>query len=173
MADTSGVMTRSQKSEAAFWYVITNLFHQDMDGSISLSLLEYTGQNIDVSLIINISDTDIDDLHFFRKTLVTPPNTDSDAKPVSVDIRYELPRAYKKLVKIFTSFQKWMVAAGEPIFYDWSNVESQQFETYRFKIFNVNTSTPIPPNLSPSSSTISSSGNNNNGRQSHTSFSKA
>ena len=112
MSDTSGVMTRSQKSEAAFRHVITNLFHQDMDGPIALSLLVYTGQNIDVSLIINISDKDIDDLHFFRKTLVTPPNADADAKPVSVDIRHELPRAYKQLVKIFTSFQKWMVSAG-------------------------------------------------------------
>ena len=52
----SGEMTRSQKSEATFRNVITNLFLQDMDGPIALSLLEYTGHTIDVSLIINISD---------------------------------------------------------------------------------------------------------------------
>ena len=42
-ATESGVMTRAQKSEAAFRHVITNLFRQDMDGPIALSLLEYTG----------------------------------------------------------------------------------------------------------------------------------
>ena len=83
----SGVITRSQKSEAAFRHVITNLFGQGMDGPIALSLLEYTGQNIDVSLIINISDTDIDDLYYLKETLVTPPNSESDAKPVTVTMR--------------------------------------------------------------------------------------
>ena len=122
----SGVMTRSQRSEAAFRHVITNLFRQDMNGPIALSLLEYTGHTIDVSLIINISDIDIDDLYYPQDTLVPPPpDAEVDAKLVTVTVRTDIPKAYKQLVKIFTSFQRWMVAEGEPIFYDWSNVEPE------------------------------------------------
>ena len=55
-----GVKTKSQKWEAAFKYAIQKLFKQDMDQPIAMSLLEYTGQVVNIGDLFTMVSNDID-----------------------------------------------------------------------------------------------------------------
>ena len=66
-----GVKTQMQQSELAFDHVITKLLNQKLDGPIALSLLEYTGNTKGIQLVLDMSDNDIDDLHYFIQQVYT------------------------------------------------------------------------------------------------------
>ena len=74
MSDISiGVNTKSQKAEAAFKYVIQTLFRQNMNQPIAMSLLEYTGQAVDIADILTMPSKDIDDLYYIKVTTIKEP----------------------------------------------------------------------------------------------------
>ena len=61
-----GVKTQMQQSELAFYHVLNELLKQDLDGSVVLSLLEYTGNVMDIELVLNITDAEIDNLYYLK-----------------------------------------------------------------------------------------------------------
>ena len=57
-----GVTTASAQAERAYKHVIQNLIGQELSGRISLSLLEYTGNVMDIREVVNMTDDEIDQL---------------------------------------------------------------------------------------------------------------
>ena len=147
-----GVLKQSQKSEKAYNYVIKNLFHQDLDGPISSSLLVYTGNMPDIMQVLEMGDEDIDDLYYFKSSISTLQDEEEETKkltkPKTITIRYELPKGSKRLVKVLKSFNRWMTDAGEAIYFDWSNIDPKDFDDYRLPIYNADTKVPMPSRFS-------------------------
>ena len=68
-----GVKTQMQQSELEFQHVINKLMKQDIDGPVALSLLEYTGNVMDIELVLNMTDSEIDNLYYFKEVADTSP----------------------------------------------------------------------------------------------------
>ena len=64
---SAGVKTQMQQSQLAFQHVMNELLKQDLDGPVSLSLLVYTGNSIDIELILDMTDENIDNLNYFTQ----------------------------------------------------------------------------------------------------------
>ena len=94
-----GVKTQMQQSELAFDHVITKLLDQQLDGPISLSLLEYTGNTKDIQLILDMSDNDIDDLHYFTQQVDTSSTPLKDEKGDITIVKRDLPKGFQTTSK--------------------------------------------------------------------------
>ena len=154
----SDVLTRTQAREVAYEYVISELFEEDMDGPISLSLLEYNDGLKYIKKVITMVDEDIDGLYYSKKPTFTTPkvekNTKDDSESDTHKDKVDLCRGSKRLLKIFTSFHKYLLEQKHEIYLDWSNITPDMFDTYRLEIYNnVNVSTPIPSRLKPPDTT--------------------
>ena len=149
-----GVKTQMQQSKLAFEHVINELLKQELDGPIALSLLQYTGNTPDIELVLDMTDDDICDLHYFVQEVDTPSapskkEEDKDGKSKTVIVRRDLPRGYKRLLKIFVSFHKHLRAEGVDIYFDWTNIDLKTFTHYSQY---PNITTPTPDRLSQSTS---------------------
>ena len=142
-----GVKTQMQQSELAFDYVITELLNQKLDGPIALSLLEYMGNTKDIQLVLDMSDNDIDDLHYFTQQVDTSSTSSKDEKGDITIVKRDLPKGFKRLVKILVSFHKHLRAEGVDIFFDWSNIDLESFTHYRQYTYDGNVTTPAPARL--------------------------
>ena len=147
-----GVKTQMQQSELAFQHVMTELLKQELDGPVALSLLEYTGGIMDIGLVLNMTDAEVDELYYFREVPDTSPSKDDEeedgkAKPSTSVIKMELPTGYKRLVKVFTSFHRYLREEEIEIYFDWTNIDLPTFTHYRFSIYNGNVTTPSPSRL--------------------------
>ena len=125
-----GVKTQMQQSELAFNHVITVLLNQKLDGPIALSLLEYMGNTKDIQLVLDMSDNDIDDLHYFTQQVDTSSTSPKDEIGDTTIVKRDLPKGFKRLVKIFVSFHKYLRAEGADIYFDWSNIDLDTFTHY-------------------------------------------
>ena len=108
-----GVKTQMQQSELAFKYFMNELLKQELDGIVALSLLEYTGNIMDIEMVLNMTDDEIDNLYYLKEVPVTSPSNedeeeDEEAKPKTSVKMIALPTGYKRLVKVFTSFHKYL-----------------------------------------------------------------
>ena len=146
---SAGVKTQMQQSQLAFQHVMNELLKQDLDGPVSLSLLVYTGNSMDIELILDMTDEEIDNLHYFTQEVdeSSPPTKDEDVKPRTKLVRRELPTGYKRLVKVFTSFHKHLRDEGVEIYFDWSNIDLEKFTYYRQYDYNGNVTVPAPSRL--------------------------
>ena len=135
---STGVKTQMQQSELAFQHVMLELLKQELNGPVPLSLLQYTGGIMDIELILDMTDEEIDTLHYFTTEVDTssPPSKEDDVKPKTVTVRRELPTGYKRLVKVFTSFHKHLREEGVEIYFDWSNIDLEKFTYYRQYDYN-------------------------------------
>ena len=107
-----------QQSETAFKNVMHELLNQELNGPVPQSLLVYTGNVMDIRLILDMTDDEIDDLYYFAPEVDTslPSNAEDDAKSSIKMIKRDLPKCYKRLVKVFTSFHKHLQEEGVEIF---------------------------------------------------------
>ena len=148
-----GVKTQMQQSELAFQHVLNELLKQDLDGPVALSLLEYTGNVMDIELVLNMTDAEIDNLYYFKEVADTSPPDDEeeeeDKKPKAATsvVRIALPTGYKRLVKVFTSFHRYLREEEVEIYFDWTNIDLQTFTHYHMSIYNGNVATPAPSRL--------------------------
>ena len=94
---STGVKTQMQQSELAFQHVMLELLKQELNGPVPLSLLQYTGGIMDIELILDMTDEEIDGLHYFKPEAYTSstPSKDEDVKPKTILVRRELPIGYK------------------------------------------------------------------------------
>ena len=141
-----------QQSELAFQHVMTELLKQELDGPVALSLLEYTGDIMDIEIVLNMTDAKIDELCYFKEFPGTSPSNnneeeDGKAKPTTSVVRMELPKGYKRLVKVFTSFHKYLREQEVEIYFYWANIDLKTFTHYRQYIYNGNVTTPTPSRL--------------------------
>ena len=131
MADTlsAGVMTQVQQSEAAFDNVMRELLKQTLDKPIPLSLLVYTDNTKDIELILDMHHSEVDSLHYFTPEVdpSAPPSKEEDVKPPIIMVRRELAAGYKRLVKTFISFHKYLRQENIEVFDDWSNIDLEMF----------------------------------------------
>ena len=142
-----GMTTQMQQSELSFDQVITELLNQKIDGIIALSLLEYMGNTNDIQLVLDMSDNDIDDLHYFIQQVDTSPAPLKDEKGGTTIVKQDVPKGFKQLVKIIISFHKHIRLEGVDIFFDWSNIYLDTFTYYRQYIYDGNVTTPAPARL--------------------------
>ena len=69
---------------------------------------------MDIELVLNMTDAEIDNLYYFKEVVDTSPPDDEeeeeDKKPKAATsvVRIALPTGYKRLVKVFTSFHKYL-----------------------------------------------------------------
>ena len=94
-----------------------------------------------------MSDTDIDDLHYFIQQVDNSSTPPKDEKEGTTIIKRDLPKGFKRLVKIFVSFHKYLCAEGADIYFDWSNIDLETFTHYRQYIYDSNVTTPAPVRL--------------------------
>ena len=118
-----GVKTQMQQFELAFQHIINELLKYELDSPISLSLLEYTGNSIDIHLVLDMTDDEIDDLHYFTKevdtsSLPTKEETE-DTKPKVTILRRDLAKGFKRLIKVFVRLHKHLCTEGVDIYFDW------------------------------------------------------
>ena len=150
MADTlsASVMEQMHQSETAFKNVMHEFFNQQLNGPVPLSLLEYTENVMDIRIIVAMTDDEADDLYYFVPEVDTssPTGKEDDVKPQIKMVRKELSKGYKRLVKVFTSFCRYLQEEGIEIRGDWSNVSHIMFDDYRLS-YNGNVTTPAPSRL--------------------------
>ena len=148
---SAGMKTQKQQSELAFQYVITELLKYELDSPIALSLLEYKGISMDIELVLDMSNDDIDDLHYFTKEVDTSSTPTNDKKEEAnskvIIVKRDLPRGLKRLVKVFVCFHKHLRAEGVDIYFDWTNIELKTFHNYRQYVYDGNDKTPAPIRL--------------------------
>ena len=142
-----GVKAQMQQSDLAFYHVITKLLNQKLDGTIALSLLEYMGITKDIQLVLDMSDNDIDDLHYFIQQVDTSSIPPKDEKGDITIVKLDLPKGFKRLVKILVSFHKHLHAEGADIFFDCSNIDLETFTHYCQYTYDGNVTTPDPARL--------------------------
>ena len=155
-----GVKTQMQQSELAFQHVMNELLKQDLDGPVALSLLEYTGNVMDIELVLNMTDSEIDNLYYLKEVPDTSSSEDADededesdeeedAKPKTTTsvVRIALPTGYKRLIKVFNSFHKHLREQEVEIYFDWTNIDLKTFTHYRMFIYDGNVTTPAPSRL--------------------------
>ena len=147
-----GVKTQMQQSELAFQHVMTELLKQELDSIVALSLLEYTGNIMDIELVLNMTDAKIDDIYYLKDVQdISPSNDDEEedqeAKPKTSVKMIALPTGYKRLVKVFSSFHKYLRKEEVEIYFDWTNIDLKTFTNYRHFIYNGNVTTPAPSRL--------------------------
>ena len=147
--DFNGTKTHLRQSKLAFQYVMNELLKQELDGPVSLSLLQYTGNVMDIELILGMTDEEINNLHYFKTEVDTssPPSKLDDVKPKTVTVRRNLPTGYKRLLKVFTSFHKHLREESIEIYFYWSNIDLKQFTYYRQYNYNGNVTVPAPSRL--------------------------
>ena len=96
-----GVTTASAQAERGYKHVIQDLIGQELSGRISLSLLEYTGNVMDIRELTNMTDEDIDQLYYVSTTFVDSPpsdgSKDKESKPDVVRQKVDLPKGSKRL----------------------------------------------------------------------------
>ena len=148
-----GVKTQMQQSELAFQHVLNELLKQDLDGPVALSLLEYTGNVMDIELVLNMTDSEIDNLYYFKEVADTsPPDEEEEEEGEKVKVstsvvRIALPTGYKRLVKVFTSFHKHLREEEVEIYFYWTNIDLKTFTHYCQYIYNGNVTTSAPSRL--------------------------
>ena len=148
-----GVKTQMQQSELAFQHMLNELLKKDLDGPIALSLLEYTGNVMDIELVLNMTYSKIEKLYYFKEVADTsPPGDDEEeedkkAKAATSVVRIALPTGYKRLFKVFTSFHKYLCEEEVEIYFNWTNIDLHTFTHYRMFIYNDNVTTPAPSKL--------------------------
>ena len=108
---SADVKTDIQQSETAFRNVMHELIKQELNGPVPLSLLEYTGNVMDLELVLNMTDEEIDNLHYLVQEVDTsaPPSKEEDVKPKTIIVRRDLPTGYKRLIKVLISFNRHLV----------------------------------------------------------------
>ena len=145
---SDNVINQVQQSEIAFKNVMHEFFNQQLNGPVPLSLLEYTENLMDIRLIVAMTDDEADDLYYFVPEVDTPSPTgkEDDVKPQIKMVRKELSKGYKRLVKVFTSFCRYLQEEGIEIRGDWSNVSHIMFNDYRLS-YNGNVTAPAPSRL--------------------------
>ena len=148
-----GVKTQMQQSKLAFEHVINELLKQELDGPITLSLLQYTGNSQDIELVLDMTDEDVDDLPYLVQEVDTSfipkkEEKEEDVKSKTIIVRRDLPKGFKRLIKIFVSFHKHLRAEGIDIYFDWTNIDLKTFTHYRQYIYDGNVTTPAPARLS-------------------------
>ena len=84
----------------------------ELDSPLSMSLLEYTKGSTDIGIVLNMTDDDIDDLYYYRESSKSSPqakvnNVNSNCESETT-VRTKLAKGYKRLLKIFTSFGRYL-----------------------------------------------------------------
>ena len=100
------------------------------------------GNTKDIHLVLDMSDNDIDDLHYFIQQVDTSSSSPKDEIGDTTIVKRDLPKGFKRLVKIFVSFHKYLRAEGADIYFDWSNIDLDTFTHYRQYIYDSNVTTP-------------------------------
>ena len=116
-----------------------------MNGPIALSLLQATMDTYDIRLVLDFTEDDINDLHYYTSSV----NSSNVKTPVSPPKRVELVSGFKGIIRRFINFRNFKHQAGEEIFDDWSNVSGAEFDIYRRTTNNINISTPVPSQFLP------------------------
>ena len=116
-----GIMTQRQLAEIAFRRLIVDILDMDMNGPVALSLLEYNNNEEDIRYVLNMSDEEIDNLKYTTIVKDSDPFDvkDEDTKlpakmttPTITTTTYELPRGYKRLIKVVVSFNQYRAQSG-------------------------------------------------------------
>ena len=135
MSETSkGITTRKvrqQNAERAFKFVINELFEQELDEDIALSLYQHTNNKADIRMVIDMTGNSeaINDLHYIQMSTI------KDEKGVTpVQRRVELSKGYKGLVKRLLDYNIYRINIEDPINDDWSNVDPDAFKKFRITI---------------------------------------
>ena len=128
---------------------MNELLKQDLDGPVALSLLEYTGNVMDIELVLNMTDSKIDNLYYLKEvadTLSPDDDEEEDAKSKAANsvVRIALPTGYKSLIKVFNSFHKYLREEEVERYFDWTNIDLKTFTHYRIFIYDGNVTTPAP-----------------------------
>ena len=152
-------MTQRQLAEVAFTRLIVDILEMQMDGPVALSLLGYTNNEEDIRYVLTMDDEEIDDLKYTK--LVQEPSQQPDlkdedtklpAKSPPSTITYttvELPRGYKRLIKIVISFNQYRTQIGNQIMDDWSDITSLEFNDFRIHTYNTHVTSPTPSRFRP------------------------
>ena len=90
---SAGVKTDIQQSETAFRNVMHELIKQELNGPVTLSLLQYTGNDMDLELVLDMTDDEIDNLYYLVQEVdaSSPLSKEEDVKPKTITVRRELP----------------------------------------------------------------------------------
>ena len=148
-----GVKTQMQQSELAFQHVMNELIKQDLDGPVALSLLEYTGNVMDIELVLSMTDSEINNLYYLKEVAdaSSPDDVDGEEnlnpKSTTFVVRTALPTGYKSLIKVFNSFHKYLREQEVEIYFDWTNIDLKTFTHYHMFIYDDNVTTPAPSRL--------------------------
>ena len=59
---------------------MNELLKQNLYGPVSLSLLEYKGNVMDIELVLNMTDSEIDPFYYFKEVVDTSSPDDEDEK---------------------------------------------------------------------------------------------
>ena len=97
---------------------MNELFMMELDSHVSMSFLEYTKGSMDINIVINLTDNEIDGLHYFAPEVdaLSPASKEDNIKPPVKMVRREIPTGYKRLVKVFSSFYRHLRDEGVEIF---------------------------------------------------------
>ena len=156
------VLTRQQRAEyaaTAFQYVIEELFNQELDGPVAQSLFIATENTEDIGVVLDLSEEDINNLHYFKSSDESE-SVESDTRSSQSSVRVALGAGYKGSIRQLLGFEEFRQQQGNPILPDWSNVTGDEFDYYRSFTNDINVSTPAPPQFLPPNSKPNNPTNN-------------
>ena len=139
-----GVRTRQQRiddSARAFTFVIEELFLSKMDGTIALCLLEANEQILDARSILNMTEEDINDLHYFKEQIIKSEVKGED--DIVTTTRVNAVSGHKGMIRLLKDYITYKDQSGDPPNNDWSNIDPEEFNRFRFHS-PVEVSTPAP-----------------------------
>ena len=120
-------------SSDALQHIITKILKQELDGPIAMSLSQHTKGSTDIEPLLNITDDEIDDLHYYtrssRNSATSEMNNRNKDYESKATTRVGLKEDHKKLLKLFTSFVRSLRDENEKL-PDWSNIDSEMFTNY-------------------------------------------
>ena len=70
---------------------------------------------------------------------------------MTINVRYELPKGSKRLIIFLKSYNRLMIDGGEAIYWDWSNITSDEFANYRLTKYYYDLQISMPTRFSSKS----------------------
>ena len=101
-----------------------------MDSPLAQMILESNCQEHDVLPILNMTEEDIYNLHYFKKEKIK--REVKGVEDTVIETRVNALSYHKGMIRLLQDYSDYKHQTGDPPNEDWSNIDPEEFRNFRF-----------------------------------------